>query len=822
MSRPARPSPPPAPVRLARIVAALATLFSAGAPARAQCPGRWVPGEGLPGLSGNVFTVASLPGGDTVAGGAFSVAGAASAPNIARWNPAAARWSAIGAGLNASVFATAVLPDGDLIVGGMFTHSGASPLGGVARLNPATNAWSPLGAGVTGGDVNALAVAPGGEVYVAGNFSTAGSLVVSGIARWSSTTGQWSALGQSPNRGFNAVAVHPGGDVYVGGNFGPNGFSALGVARWSPATSTWSTLGPGLAGGAVNALAILPGGDVVAGGQFLSVPGAPALSVPAIARWNPATSTWSALGAGITGQSRRVNALLTLPGGDFLAAGDFGSAGASPASNIARWTDSAGSWSPVAGGTNGPVTALASTPSGPSAGEVIVGGGFSLAAGTSASTPGVLPVANIAKLRPSPAIWSALGSAISGPVNAIAVLPAGPAGAAANGDLIVAGSFLRAGPIAASNVARWNPTHGEWASLGSGLNATASAAVALPTGDAIVGGQFTTAGGVAANRIARWNASASAWSALGPGITGPAVGARVLALAALPNGTIVAGGGFTNAGAALAIDIAMFDPTSSTWSAMGSGLDNLVYALAALPGGDAIAGGAFSASGSIQLSGIARWNATSRTWSPLGPGVNGTVYALTVVPSSSGTRVIVAGAFSTAGGVSANSIASWNADTGAWSPLGAFGGGVEPTISSVAAIPAFPADLVVGGTFLSASGVPAQRVARWNSTARTWSPLGSGATGGSVNAVAAILRGDILIGGGFTSAGGTPASSFARWTTQPVCPGDFDCSGIVGIDDLFAYLNAYLAASPAADANGLDGLTIDDLFHFISIWFSPC
>ncbi|MFN5496843.1 MAG: hypothetical protein ACK5C3_09770, partial [bacterium] len=75
----------------------------------------------------------------------------------------------------------------------------------------------------------------------------------------------------------------------------------------------------------------------------------------------------------------------------------------------------------------------------------------------------------------------------------------------------------------------------------TGLNSTALALAVLPNGDLVAGGGFTTAGGGTANRIARWNGSS--WRQLGSGMDG-----GVSALAVLPNGDLVAGGSFTTAG----------------------------------------------------------------------------------------------------------------------------------------------------------------------------------------------------------------------------------------------------------------------------------
>lgn len=56
----------------------------------------------------------------------------------------------------------------------------------------------------------------------------------------------------------------------------------------------------------------------------------------------------------------------------------------------------------------------------------------------------------------------------------------------------------------------------------------------------------------------------------------------------------------------------------------------------------------------------------------------------------------------------------------------------------------------------------------------------------------------------------------------PACPGDFDGMNGVGLDDLFAYLNAWFASAPSADLNGIDGVTVQDLFGFLVRWFTPC
>ena len=194
---------------------------------------------------------------------------------------------------------------------------------------------------------------------------------------------------------------------------------------------------------------------------------------------------------------------------------------------------------------------------------------------------------------------------------------------------------------------RIDPTFSDanWISMGGipGADNVVRAAAVDGSGNLYIGGDFTAVGDVIANRIAKWNGSS--WSALGSGMND-----TVMALV-VSGSDVYAGGGFTTAGGSAAVGIAKW--SRSSWSALGAGMNNVVSALA-VSGSDVYAGGEFTTAGGGAANYIAKWNGSS--WSALGAGMNNYVWALAV----SGNDLYAGGGFATAGGSAANRIAKWN------------------------------------------------------------------------------------------------------------------------------------------------------------------
>ena len=186
--------------------------------------------------------------------------------------------------------------------------------------------------------------------------------------------------------------------------------------------------------------------------------------------------------------------------------------------------------------------------------------------------------------------------------------------------------------------------------------------------------------------------------------------------------------------------------------AMAEGKDGLIYF-----------GGSFSVCADVEANNIVAYDPATNEFSALGEGpmngVNSQVSAIEVV----GDQVYVGGFFFSAGGMSANSVAIWDAN--GWQPLGN-----NEFISGIQTLHWHNGALYVGGFFTQiGSGddvLAANRVARWQDG--IWSALGEGVNDG-VYAITS-WNNQIFIGGSFTEAGGDPASRIVAWNGAGFSP----------------------------------------------------
>jgi hypothetical protein len=113
-------------------------------------------------------------------------------------------------------------------------------------------------------------------------------------------------------------------------------------------------------------------------------------------------------------------------------------------------------------------------------------------------------------------------------------------------------------------------------------------------------------------------------------------------------------------------------------------------------------------------------------------------------------------------------------------------------------------DLIVGGTFTSAGGVSANRIARWNGS--SWSAVGATMSGSAIYALGSAESGHLVVGGRFTSIGGTATPNVTRLTTT--CPATAvtygaNCIGSAGLLSLVATQLPWSGGTYQARASGL-------------------
>jgi hypothetical protein len=602
------------------------------------------------------------------------------------------------------------------------------------------------------GEVYAVAADAQGNVYVGGRFGAVGGVNtgVNNVVRYNVQTNSWSALGTGTQNGVNgevrALAIDGQGRVYVGGFFTQAGnVSASNIARYNPATNSWSVLGTDTQNGVsgfVYALAIDGQGRVYVGGSFTQ---AGSVSANHVAHFDPTTNSWGVLG---TDTQNGVSST------DFLAF----------------------------------VYALAID----GQGRVYVGGSFTQAGSVSAN--------HVARYNPATNSWSVLGTDTQNGVSGIGIGGFEPSVNAlavdGQGRVYVGGSFTEAGGVGANHVARYNPATNSWSALGTdaqngvsggsdfSLFTLSVAALAIDgQGGVYVGGFFSQAGSVSANSVARYDIATNSWSALGTGTQNGVSGDFPPAVAAFAidgQGRVYVGGNFTQAGSVSVSDVARYNPTANSWSALGAGAQNGVNgeirAFAIDGQGRIYVGGSFTQAGNVSANYVARFDPATNSWSALGTGAqngvsgNRTVIVTALAIDGQG-RVYVGGFFSQAGGVSANHVARYNPATNSWSVLGT---DAQNGVSGNFFFPSFVADLAVdgqgrvyvGGFFSQAGSVSANSVARYDPATNSWSALGTGpqnGVDGFVNALAIDGQGRVYVGGLFVEAGGVSANHVARY-----------------------------------------------------------
>ena len=515
--------------------------------------------------------------------------------------------------------------------------------------------------GGANGNVNAM-VQIGSDIYVGGEFTSVtqndgSTLAANRVARWDGT--QWYALSDGTNGAVYALAER-GGKLIVGGAFTAvtNGSTGVGVSRiaeWDPVTEYWSTLNAAF-NNAVRSIAV-SGSDIYAGGDFtaaeyaskfggdwrtwvnMGYPSAPIgfrdhcpideyqVAVFSVENYG----TWS-FPDGDTNWCARINP------GDYPSSGDWdsnawntdgteytgsvndqaSSIAVGPLVKVQLYKDN------DHGGTTTTMDGCSTNFMGgdyyPSWTECSPEPDTSLNNEVTGIKITLDPAMHhLAKL--SGTTWSALDSGVNGSVHALEFM---------SSTLYIGGSFTKASGLVVSNIVAWNgskyvttsgdPAMSEPFSESWAMNGAVEAIVS--DGSRLyVGGSMTTVdyryysafpGGsdhrfLDASRVAVYDPATWTWSALGSAASN-GVTSVVRGLVVASN-TLYATGDFTQTndagGATTAGHIAAWNTSTSRWSAIGGGVNGAGRAIA-LDGDDVYVGGEFTAAGSVAASAASR------------------------------------------------------------------------------------------------------------------------------------------------------------------------------------------------------------------------
>lgn len=274
------------------------------------------------------------------------------------------------------------------------------------------------------------------------------------------------------------------------------------------------------------------------------------------------------------------------------------------------------------------------------------------------------------------------------------------------GKIAIGGSFNEAGsgPIAVENLVAWDGTtftddFGDITDATSAIESVQASVVF--EGDLIIGGIFDDAAGVSVSNVARWNGTV--WAAMSTGLDGTVNELFV------HEDTLYAVGAFTD-------HVAQW--TGSTWAVLGTGLDHAGGGAQGRGLGtddtDLIVSGVFDDFDSVAMENVGRWDGSNAF--AMGSSLNTAGAAVVHAIEFFSDLTYATGIFT----VSAiPNIASW--DGAAWSGIGS---GLN---ASGLDLEVYDGKLAIAGAFTSAGGVSASKVAFLVGTTFT------NVTGGSTN-----------------------------------------------------------------------------------------
>ena len=721
-----------------------------------------------------------LPDGKILVAGSFHLANGVSKNGIARFNPDGtvdATFNTKSGAAGGAITALAVQSNGKILIGGAFSSYAGQAVGSIARLDANGNFDATFNnAGGIGnapgvvGTVADISVLPDDRIYITGAFTTYNGTTINRLARLNvngaldTTFAVGTGLTGSP---ANVIEQAPGGKIIISGFFTAyNGTTVPRIARINSDGSLDTTFAPGTGPvGAASVIKVLPDNKILVGGGGATFNG---VARNGLVRLNPDGDVDTTFDAAITG-STAITAIARQSDGKFIISGPFTAVAATPRVGIARIGVDGALDTTFDPGTGFNAAASARGIALQTDGRAVLVGTFTSYSGTT---------------RNGMAIVNANGSLDTTAVTGLAQRgELFTAAIQADGKILVGGFMSSVGGIPRANIARLNADGSNDATFnpGTGANDTVNAIAVQQDGKIIISGEFLQYNGTAISRIARLNTDGSIDTSfnVGTGLGGTGFGLAGNSIAIQSDGKVLVGGGFTSYNGAAVGRLVRLNTDGSLDSSFNTGVGaaNTVFKIVVQSDGKIVIGGDFITFNTVASSRMARLNAdgTIDTSFTLGAGFGGRVKDLAVQTDG---KIVAVGGFTTfnaiprvrAARLNSNGTLDTTFDVGVGFP------------NEVAAIQPLPDGkyLVVGNTFVTALGLPRNRIVRLRSNGSLDPKFVSGF--GPVGQAAALRfilphNGKYFIGGTFDTFNTSARTSIVLISNTTKAPVDFDGDG---------------------------------------------
>jgi hypothetical protein len=283
----------------------------------------------------------------------------------------------------------------------------------------------------------------------------------------------------------------------------------------------------------------------------------------------------------------------------------------------------------------------------------------------------------------------------------------------------------------------------------AGVDGEIRAMLRLTDGGVLLGGIFRAAGDTASQNLVEYDPDSGTFRGFGDFFSGIGIG-EVDSLLELSDGSVLVGGYFPQP---------QFSPTRCLYHYFPSTGEIVpvegfevggTYAMAELPDGRVVLGGGFDFLGSFDWVSVALYDPESNTVSHLGDGgvsgLRGTVRALAVLPDG---RLIAGTEIGSPQEGVAGAIYVFDAQSQTW---GLFADGLFKSsyifsgLSVKHLLVLDNGDLMVGGEFGQAGDAPAGNLARYEVATSSWIPMGEEFNGWPVSVLERLSGGRVLVG----------------------------------------------------------------------------